>query len=354
MSPTPTTDELEITILGRGVGECVVVHMLDGNWIIVDSFSDRGRPAARRYLDDLGVSRDQVRSIVVTHVHRDHYLGINALHSYYRSSRLCITSATNSKTFRSLLSDEEQPNRLGGLPVALARAFNRRIGQRKYTPGLRYMQPGKHAFHKINRASLTAVAPTEFAVNLAVDGLAEAIASGHPENVREGLRNANHSSVVLLGRAGKVNFLLCGDLEASPAHLGWAAILDEPDNEDLPKSSLVKAPHHGGASGFDGDMWTSLAEEEPVVLVAPFWPQGLPTLNDLEALCGVSGSLFQAAPSSGVVGNGVKRARDVGRVTMRRHLGEDAWRVVEVVAPAWEHDLAAPTLERVEHLHGPS
>ncbi|MGB8860356.1 MAG: MBL fold metallo-hydrolase, partial [Ilumatobacteraceae bacterium] len=76
----PGPDTIEITVLGRGYGESVVVHLGDDNWSIIDSFQGVGseEPAPLRYLRSIGVDvAEQVSSVVLSHVHADHYFGID-------------------------------------------------------------------------------------------------------------------------------------------------------------------------------------------------------------------------------------------------------------------------------------
>ena len=78
MTPS-SADELEICIVGPGYGECVVVHVGEGDWIVVDSCMPAGihLPAALEYLSDLGVDPAvQVRLVVASHWHDDHVGGI--------------------------------------------------------------------------------------------------------------------------------------------------------------------------------------------------------------------------------------------------------------------------------------
>lgn len=61
----PADDEVEVCVLGRGRGECIVVHLLGGRWMIVDSFNrSRDEPAALWYLQAIGVQPDQVDILV--------------------------------------------------------------------------------------------------------------------------------------------------------------------------------------------------------------------------------------------------------------------------------------------------
>ena len=68
MSQRPEDDEIEITLLGPGRGECCVLHVGGGEWLVIDScVTQTGHPAALFYLESLGVSPTAVRWIVATH-----------------------------------------------------------------------------------------------------------------------------------------------------------------------------------------------------------------------------------------------------------------------------------------------
>ena len=72
----PEADEFEISIFGPGVGECIVVHLGCGEWIVVDSHLDIGGPVALDYLLRLGVNPSTaIRALIVTHWHDDHIRG---------------------------------------------------------------------------------------------------------------------------------------------------------------------------------------------------------------------------------------------------------------------------------------
>lgn len=83
----PKDDEIEVTIIGQGVGESILIHTGDGNWLIVDTFEISGfpddagpAPAPIQYLRDIGVDpRESVEGICITHPHSDHYGGIRTV-----------------------------------------------------------------------------------------------------------------------------------------------------------------------------------------------------------------------------------------------------------------------------------
>ena len=80
----PDKDEFEISLFGPGVGECVVVHLGHGQWMVVDSCYPVGgaEPVALSYLSALGLgiaAGNAVRLVVATHWHADHIRGMARL-----------------------------------------------------------------------------------------------------------------------------------------------------------------------------------------------------------------------------------------------------------------------------------
>ena len=53
----PLEHEFELTLFGNGYGECVLLHMCDNDWIIVDSCVNprTNRTAPIEYLESAGV-----------------------------------------------------------------------------------------------------------------------------------------------------------------------------------------------------------------------------------------------------------------------------------------------------------
>ena len=51
----PRDDEFELTLLGPGYGESIVMHIGEGAWVLVDSCGRADAPAALDYLETLGI-----------------------------------------------------------------------------------------------------------------------------------------------------------------------------------------------------------------------------------------------------------------------------------------------------------
>ena len=79
----PSDDELEVSVFGPGIGECIVVHLGRHEWIIVDSCCDTdNEPAATKYLKEIGIdTASEVKLIVASHWYDDHIRGKGGIHS---------------------------------------------------------------------------------------------------------------------------------------------------------------------------------------------------------------------------------------------------------------------------------
>ena len=76
----PNKNDVQVVVLGNGNGECILVHIGGGEWIILDSFrtGNNGQPVALDYLANLGVDvAKNVSAIIATHWHNDHIQGMN-------------------------------------------------------------------------------------------------------------------------------------------------------------------------------------------------------------------------------------------------------------------------------------
>ena len=80
MKPSlPGVDEVEVSLFGPGFGECVLVHLGNHEWLVVDSCTDQRskRQPAIAYLAEIGIEANTaVRVILASHWHTDHVRGI--------------------------------------------------------------------------------------------------------------------------------------------------------------------------------------------------------------------------------------------------------------------------------------
>jgi hypothetical protein len=101
----PCDDTIEVTFLGPGYGESVLLHIGSGRWLIVDSCIDTttGRPAALDYFRELGLDpRDAVILVLASHWHR------------CSRAQLCLSSALQHEELVAVVSRFNEGNRLAG------------------------------------------------------------------------------------------------------------------------------------------------------------------------------------------------------------------------------------------------
>ncbi|MEA2061872.1 MAG: MBL fold metallo-hydrolase [Thermodesulfobacteriota bacterium] len=103
----PNSKEFEISLFGPGFGECIVLHIGKGKWLIVDSClnSKTKKPIAIEYLKSIGVTPvESVEAFIISHWHSDHIRGANQIVSECSETRICYSAALLKEEFLSLIS----------------------------------------------------------------------------------------------------------------------------------------------------------------------------------------------------------------------------------------------------------
>jgi len=111
----PTTNQLEIVVFGPGTGECVLLHLGDGDWFVVDSCRYVGseNPVASEYLSAIGVDyTSAISQILATHWHDDHIRGLAQLVKNCPEAKLAISAALESDQFFQLVLEIDESRKL--------------------------------------------------------------------------------------------------------------------------------------------------------------------------------------------------------------------------------------------------
>lgn len=97
----PDPAEIEVAMFGPGYGESILVHIGNGEWLVIDSFLDPDRrPSALVYLERLGHNPAKaIKLIVATHWHDNHIRGMGRLVESGSSARFCCAGALRSSEF---------------------------------------------------------------------------------------------------------------------------------------------------------------------------------------------------------------------------------------------------------------
>ena len=327
----PEANQLEISVFGPGTGECVLVHVGDGDWIVVDSCVDRQtqRPVALDYLDSLRVDvASHVRLVVATHWHDDHIRGLSAV----------LLAAENAKFVNSAAYDFKQLLRVVALgngitPQASAtREYDRIVELLDLRRQAGLSGPVAALANKkllaltegerTVGAEIFALSPSDAVYYLAKEELRAALATveGGRRPVTQG---PNQLSIVLWLKVGVLDLLLGADLEhVSEPTRGWLAITSSNERPGG-RASFFKVPHHGSENADCSECWTELLSPAPIAVLTPYAPSRLPRRKDVERLCSRSSSVYLTSDQSYPLprrDNAVEKTLR-GMVTSRRALG---------------------------------
>lgn len=290
----PDLHELEVTLFGPGYGECLAVHLGEGEWMLVDSCQasgvslrpiEQGRPVspphahpALAYLLDLGVHLENVTSVVATHWHDDHVRGLDHLIACCPNAQLITSQALNVDELMTALcdvaplSDRSPPSGVDGMRRALVLAE----GQQRWSMHAEGVGLVTRAG---TRVVLLAPSTSTCASGQRELGrlLDEQRSVGH---VRVPAPRRNDSSIVLWVESpspsteapATISALLGGDLEVGKAGEGWKGLHASKFHRVGARASLVKVAHHGSANGQHMPVWRDMTRD-PVALLTP-WDRG--------------------------------------------------------------------------------
>lgn len=308
----PAPHELEISVFGPGIGECVVAHIGDGAWIVVDSCIDRHsqEPVALDYLRGLQVDvASQVKLVIATHWHDDHIQGLAKILEASRSAKF-----VNSAAYA--LNDLMKVVGLGNKTAPQASATREYDGIVKVLMLRRSTGEKRAAVGPINALAnrkLLALTGAERSVGAEVfalspsDGVfnrarAEAELSNAIAAIERGRRPSrqgpNQLCVVLWLKIGLLSVLLGADLEhISGTTEGWNAIIDSTERPEG-RAMVFKVPHHGSANADCPNCWTDLLLENSLAILTPYSPSRLPKSTDISRLCRRTRQVFLTSDPS--------------------------------------------------------
>jgi beta-lactamase superfamily II metal-dependent hydrolase len=292
LADIPKPEEIEISLFGPGFGECIVMHIGSGRWIIIDSCIDpkTKRPAALRYLNSIDIDPStSVKAIIASHWHDDHVRGLSEIVEACPSTPLVCSTALHDDNFMTLL---ELYNSSG---------IND-SGLREFEKTMRYLEnrPGKIIYATSDKTVLKqelnpkkefvscevrCLSPLDEAVTIARKRFANHYCNPpSPAMRRMPSLEENDCSIVLKVIGKEYSFLLGSDLENN-GQLGWDAVVSK--NSMDQKSMLLKIPHHGSATGHLDAIWRDLlTEDNPYALITPFMrgKTRLPDNKDVERI----------------------------------------------------------------------
>ena len=277
----PNHDEIEVTLLGPGYGESVVVHIGDGAWVIVDScINQDGTPQALEYLERIGVNPVQaVNLIVATHWHDDHIRGMADIVEVCENARFCCAGALGEMEFLQAIRGLEGQHFSGS--GSGVREIHRVFGQFEDSDNQPTFALANRRLYGRDTCEIWTLSPhdSEF-VNFLRRMKTLTPKAGETKR-RIPAISPNDIAVVLWIRVDDVVVLLGSDLERQ----GWKAILKS-EGRPTREASLYKVAHHGSAGADTSEVWKLMLEREPFAALTP-WRRGgraLPTREDVRRI----------------------------------------------------------------------
>jgi beta-lactamase superfamily II metal-dependent hydrolase len=294
VTDAPSPDIIEVSIFGPGKGESVLVHLGRNQWIIVDSCTS---PRTRKipvleYLERIGVDPStQVRLVVATHAHDDHFAGISSVLERCESADFVCQGALVEEQFLTLVEMDRRlfPEVRKRALAEYGRAFEivrERAAARGGMLPLKYAILERVLLDHGDDVKVLALSPSDQAHTRSLQALANAFAAARSSR-KVGRIDPNELAIALWVEVGGKRILLGADLLKGPAGCGWGAILQffNPST----KADVYKVAHHGSANAHHDGIWDQLLVKEPVALPAPYRVgKPVPTPDDRKRVCSLT------------------------------------------------------------------
>jgi len=268
---SPALDQVEVSLFGPGVGECSVIHLGGGRWMIIDSCQGRGRirPACLEYFDKLGVDPGGISLIVASHWHDDHIKGISRLYESATAAEFCIAAAIRPHEFLALTGAQPNSKFSSGADelakVALI-AAKRGVAVRTVAAGTRLIHEPAGPVNEV-----WALSPSALETQLGREHLAALLPTYQRGSRRLSAQDPNDTSIVIYVQTVAGPLLFGGDLEhqVNSRSRGWHAVMDLEAVPNDP-SAVFKVPHHGSINAYCPEVWDNRVADDAFAIITPF------------------------------------------------------------------------------------
>jgi len=314
----PPPDKLEVSIFGSGVGESIVIHLGNEQWMIVDSCLDPSskQSVSIQYLENLGVDvATAVKIILVTHWHDDHIRGLSTIVEKCLSARVCYSAALLKEEFLSLVSTYSGRLSLvdrytsGTKEIAsVIRALKHRVEDNgEYRADSMVPVVADKILFDTNTGDYSckvrSLSPSDKSFEKALVSFSQLIPTTKDERVTlTSQRIQNHNAIALWVQFNEHNILLGSDLEETGnPEMGWSAVVDSPVCPNG-KAGIFKIPHHGSPNGHHEKVWKNMVAEDDSISVVTCFSKGKPSRPnalDIDRIKEYTSNLFYTSKQDG-------------------------------------------------------
>ena len=322
MSIAPQRDQIEVSLFGPGYGECVLLHIGDDNWVIVDSCFDKHRePVALAYLRNLGLNpAEVVRLVAATHWHDDHIRGMGELVKVCKNAIFCCASVLLEREFLAAVGA------LARRPMSPAGSGTQEFYKAMSLLAERDPPPvfaiANRRIFRLDRCEVWALSPSDTKFGAFLREIGRLLPREGETKRRVTALTPNKIAVVLSIEIDEAVILLGSDLEGQ----GWLEILDARERPNC-KASVFKVPHHGSQNAHEDRVWNEMLHDEPVALLAP-WRRGgreLPTARDVKRILSFTGRAYTTVSHNVRIRRPARNRRNAVERTIRE-TGARIWR----------------------------
>ena len=322
LGTSPKSDEIEVTIFGPGIGECIVVHVGDGRWISIDCAKLDKKPWPLTYFNEIGVRPDAIELIVASHWHADHVDGISAVVAATPNAQFVCSQALRTDEFKRLLKEvvDSDQERIRAPLQEIRAIFDSYWDRRKQDATVAAPVLASADMRLLNTTlqsgapvQVWAISPSPEDVLNATREFANLFVGAEAPVVPAAKQNS--TSVVLQIRIGSDTVLLGSDLEnVAPPQRGWNAIVAKWDHS-AGSASAFKVPHHGSEGAFSQALWDNYIQAAALAVLTPYASSGLPRSDQLKRLRQTGRSIYATAL---IQPEEVRRSLAVEKVIRRR------------------------------------
>jgi hypothetical protein len=306
----PARDQIEVTLIGPGYGECGLVHLGNGRWIVIDSCINKGdyQPAALSYLNGIGVNpQDAVSLVLATHWHDDHIRGLGKMIAACPNAKFCCSTALTSDEFLAIVSPyEHRASVPGGSGVSeffeVLKHLSQRVGGNQKQPiwataNRRIFTLAAAESGHGTECEVWTLSPSDKQLLKFLYELTRLMPSVKETKCRIIPQDKNDLSVVTWIRIGNLSLLFGADLEDSgDSELGWSAIVASADRPDG-RAKVFKIPHHGSHNGHHDRVWSDMVVDRPYAILCPFsrGTKKLPSITDVNRIIALTPQAYSTA-----------------------------------------------------------
>lgn len=297
----PLNDEIELTLLGPGFGESIVVHIGNNKWIIIDSCinNDTTSCAPLDYLTQIGVDFSNVVLVVASHWHDDHVKRMSDVVEACTNAKFCCSSALQRDEFMAYVTRQNEITDIkwtSGV-YELNNIFEI-LSKRKQSQAIHAVSNRKilydNSLDHSHTCEVYTLSPSDKDIETFIKDIKNLIPIENDQQKIATNPKRNKSSVVIYIKIGSEILLLGSDLEETKNDsTGWGVIVASGEKPDG-KAKIFKVPHHGSITGHSDEVWKHLVDEQnPYAILTPYnRGHKLPNSDDVDRICAYTDNAY--------------------------------------------------------------